>query len=287
LCYPLAAMVSGPIAGYVLTFGTWRTLFIIEGLFPIVWAVVWLWGAADTPQSARWLAPADRAALVAHLARETPAPTTAIARTGLWAEMARTPVMLFTIAIFFWNIGFLGFIIWLPSVIAQGHDLSPLAIGWLSAAPFAASIVAMQVLTFWSDRRQDRRRVATFAVVVCGLTLVIGGMTFGTNTLGMNMVLLIVAGAMLYGSQPVLWSMPAEMLPGGVAGMVMGAINGFGVLGAFVGPYVVGFVRGWTNSFAAGLWVMGLCLLVAGLLIFCVRASAPPAFAMASGAAAD
>jgi hypothetical protein len=33
--------------------------------------------------------------------------------------------------------------------------------------------------------------------------------------------------------------------------------------------------------------VMGLCLLVAGLLIFCVRASAPPAFAMASGAAAD
>src|SRR5271166_7041034 len=49
LCYPLAAMLSGPIAGYVLTFGGWRDLFIIEGIFPIVWAVVWIWGVADTP----------------------------------------------------------------------------------------------------------------------------------------------------------------------------------------------------------------------------------------------
>jgi sugar phosphate permease len=40
LCYPLAALLSGPIAGYILRAGDWRDLFIIEGLFPIVWAIV-------------------------------------------------------------------------------------------------------------------------------------------------------------------------------------------------------------------------------------------------------
>ena len=70
LCYPLAAMVSGPLAGYILTFGGWRDLFIIEGAFPILWAVIWLWGVADSPRTARWLSTEDRAALLAHLERE-------------------------------------------------------------------------------------------------------------------------------------------------------------------------------------------------------------------------
>jgi sugar phosphate permease len=272
LCYPLAAMLSGPIAGYVLTFGDWRDLFIIEGAFPILWAAVWVWGAADTPHTARWLAPDDRAVLLAHLAHEAASETAVVGGPSRFgAQMRRLPVMLFTTAIFFWNIGFLGFIIWLPSVVAQGRSLSPALVGWLSAAPFAASIVVMQGLTYWSDRTRDRRRTAACSVAVCGLALVIGGMTFETNSLGANMALLIVAGAALYGSQPVVWSMPADMLPANVAGVVMGAINGFGVMGAFAGPYLVGFVRGWTNSFSAGLWVMGLCLLLASALISQVR----------------
>jgi sugar phosphate permease len=68
LCYPIAAVLSGPIAGYILTIGDWRDLFIIEGIFPIVWAAIWWWGIADTPESARWLSPADRTALIRHLA---------------------------------------------------------------------------------------------------------------------------------------------------------------------------------------------------------------------------
>src|SRR5271166_2949172 len=87
--------------------------------------------------------------------------------------------------------------------------------------------------------------------------------------------LLIVAGAMLYGSQPVLWSMPADMLPSGVAGIVTGTINAIAVLGAFVGPYIVGFVRGWTSSFSGGLWVMGLCLLLSAVLVLQVRTRSP------------
>jgi sugar phosphate permease len=272
LCYPVAALISGPLAGALLTYGDWHTLFIVEGIIPIAWAGVWYWAAADTPRSARWLDEADRAALLDHLAAQAPLNAGfAVGVPTFLGQMARPTVILFTIAIFLWNIGFLGFTIWLPSVLAQGRTLSPSTIGWLSAAPFAAAIVVMQVMTHLSDRYRDRRVIATCAVTICGLSLLIGGLTFEGNTLTTNVLLMVVAGAFMYASQPVLWSMPPDFLPGNVAGAVMGAINGIGVLGAFLGPYVVGFARNWTESFAAGLWGMGICLLIAAIMVWQVR----------------
>lgn len=267
LAYPLAAMLNGPIAGYVLDHGTWRTLFIVEGIFPIAWAAVWLWGVAASPQKARWLEAADRDELLAKLASEPELPAATTAPPGIASQMGRRPVILFTIAVFFWNIGFLGFIIWLPSVIHQDATLSQTAIGWLSAVPFAAAIVVMQFLTRWSDRKRDRRTFAAVPILVCGAALLVAAATYAGNSLLINMALLTLAGAMLYGSQPVLWSIPGDILPREVAGAVTGIMNGIGVLGAFTGPFLVGWVRTQTNSFSMGLATLGVCLVLAGGLI--------------------
>lgn len=275
LAYPLAAMLSGPIAGYVLEHGTWRTLFIVEGVFPVAWAAVWLWGVAASPHSARWLGDADRAALLARLAAEPERPAAAETGSSLMAQMSRPSILLFTAAVFFWNIGFLGFIIWLPSVLHQDASLSQATIGWLSALPFAAAIVAMQVLTRWSDRTGDRRSFAAWPLLICGGTLLVAAMSYAANGLAANMALLTLAGAMLYGSQPVLWSIPGDIVPRHLAGAVSGVINGVGVLGAFVGPFVVGYVRTRSHSFAMGLGVLGACLLLAGALIALIREAGP------------
>ena len=275
LAYPLAAMLSGPIAGYVLEHGTWRTLFIVEGVFPVAWAAVWLWGVAASPHSARWLGDADRAALLARLAAEPERPAAAETGSSLMAQTGRPSLLLFTAAVFFWNIGFLGFIIWLPSVLHQDASLSQATIGWLSALPFAAAIVAMQVLTRWSDRTGDRRSFAAWPLLICGGTLLVAAMSYAANGLAANMALLTLAGAMLYGSQPVLWSIPGDIVPRHLAGAVSGVINGVGVLGAFVGPFVVGYVRTRSNSFAMGLGVLGACLLLAGALIALIREAGP------------
>ncbi len=275
LAYPLAAMVNGPIAGLVLERASWRTLFIVEGIFPIVWAAVWLWGVAASPQTARWLSPPDRAAVLARLSSEPELPAAGAAASNIRGQMARRPVLLFTTAVFFWNIGFLGFIIWLPSVLHQGATLSPAAIGWLSALPFAVAIIAMQFLTRWSDRTRDRRTYAAVPILVCGGALVVAALTFATNSLVANMALLTLAGAMLYGSQPVLWSIPGDILPRQVAGAITGIMNGVGVLGGFVGPFLVGYVRTLSNSFSLGLATLGACLLLAGALVASIHEASP------------
>jgi sugar phosphate permease len=274
LAVPLASMINGPIAGLVLEHGSWRWLFIIEGIFPIVWAAVWLWGVAASPHTARWLNGPDRAALLARLAAEPELPETNSSSPRLLGQLARRPVLLFTVALFFWQIGFLGFIIWLPSVLHQDATLTPSAVGWLSALPFAAAIVATPFLTHWSDRSRDRCTYAALPILICGGVLIMAALTYGSNGLFMNMVLLTVAGAMLFGSQPVFWSIPGDILPRQVAGTVTGLINTVGVVGGFSGPFLIGYVRTLSNSFSFGLATLGACLLFAAILITLIKPAA-------------
>ena len=51
----------------------------------------------------------------------------------------------------------------------------------------------------------------------------------------------------------------------------MGIMNTVGVMGAFAGPYLVGYVRGITGTFASGLVAMGVCLVLSSLLVWMIR----------------
>jgi MFS family permease len=84
----------------------------------------------------------------------------------------------------------------------------------------------------------------------------------------MEMLLLTVAAAGIYGVYPVVWSIATDCAPRGSTGLVTGVINIGGVLGAFLGPYVVGFARSVSDTFASGLVTMGLCLIVAAICVF-------------------
>jgi sugar phosphate permease len=275
LSYPLAGMLSGPIAGLVLSHGSWQTLFIVEGIFPILWVLVWLWGVAESPAKAHWLTPAQREAILAKLHTAEPGPPAARPReepaATVRAELGRRAVQLYCAAVFFWNIGFVGFVIWLPSVLHQDKSLSQAEVGWLAAIPFAAAMVMMPILTARADHTLNRRFYAGMPILLSGLCLAVAGLTYAGNGLVANMLLITTAGALLYGSQPVLWSMPADIVSGRVLGAVMGVMNGIGVLGAFVGPYLVGYVRGMAGSFATGLVAMGGCLALSSLLLGMVR----------------
>jgi cyanate permease len=103
-----------------------------------------------------------------------------------------------------------------------------------------------------------------------------GGETYGSNPFVMNMVLLVIAGATLYGSQPVLWSIATELLPTEVTARISGMINGIGMIGAFSGPYIVGYARSFTKSFSAGLLVMGLCLIGTSAFVMLIKEAGRP-----------
>ena len=63
-------------------------------------------------------------------------------------------------------------------------------------------------------------------------------------------------------AKPPLWAMPTLFLSGPGAAVGIATINAIGNLGGFVGPWMIGWIKDRTGSFAGGL------MFVAGLLLF-------------------
>jgi MFS family permease len=273
LCYPVAAMVSGPVAGYLIELTTWRGMFVIEGAFPILWALVWHLGVTDSPRTARWLSDAERTEVLdaVEAGRSEPVQTEPFGSPRFREQLRRRVVILFTAAVILWNVGFLALVIWLPSAIQQqSASLSSVAVGWLSAVPYAVAVVGLLVMTRQADRTGRRWQFCVGALAVAAAALLTGAL-FPTSSLAFSLVALSIAAAGIYGAWPILWSIPSMIIPAPVLGAVLGAVNGLGVLGAFAGPYVVGWIKTATGSFSMGLATVAAALVGAAICIIAAR----------------
>ncbi len=89
-------------------------------------------------------------------------------------------------------------------------------------------------------------------------------------------VFFMILGAIgTYAPMAVWWSYPTTFLSGSAAAGAVGLINSMGNLGGFVGPYVTGWIKQKTGSFAGANWYLAGSLVAAGLLILTLRKQLP------------
>jgi MFS family permease len=98
----------------------------------------------------------------------------------------------------------------------------------------------------------NRRAFAVWPLIVTATALIVGAVTYGDISFAVAMFLLTIAACGIYGVYPVVWSIATDCAPPGKPGLVTGGIN-IGVLRAFLGPYVVGYARTLSDTFASGL----------------------------------
>ncbi len=85
----------------------------------------------------------------------------------------------------------------------------------------------------------------------------------------------VLAAIGTYAPFGVWWSYPTTFLSGTAAAGAISLINSCGNLGGFVGPYLTGFIKDMTGSFA-GAWVyLALSLVLAAMLILTFRKKLP------------
>lgn len=267
---PLTVLWMSAMTGYLIQAVGWQHTFILEGIPSILWAFVWIALVRDRPAEAAWMTVAASSMLEARLDAEqqTIAPI-----RGLASALVRGDVLLLIAAYFCWSLGIYGFVLWLPSIVRQGAELSMGRTGLLSATPYLAAVLLMLLVSRWSDKRQQRISLVWPFLLCAGLGLFVS-FEFALSSFRIAFLGLVVAGACMYAPYGPFFAAVPELIPRSFTGEVLAVINSAGALGGFFGSYTVGWLQAATGSARAGYLLMALSLICSGSLLLCLPKSA-------------
>jgi ACS family tartrate transporter-like MFS transporter len=252
LALPLCNSFGSPISAHILLLDHvgglkgWQWLFILEGSPAILLGMATFFVLVDNPWSARWLSESEKD----ELAREMHADE-AIERPG--DGNIHLHVIRSSIAYFMLNVGLYGLTFWLPKMLVAS-GMTATATGWWAVLPYGTGAVAM----WMGSRRSGRGWLATL-FIVSAAGFVLAGLIPGLTASIAGFCVAAMGG---YAAVALFWSACTGRMSGKVAGAAIATVNSLGVLGGFVGPYAIGWLRDATHSYTVGLLGTAACLVL-------------------------
>ena len=268
----VSGIIGAPLAGWltgvrVAGLEGWQVLFLVEALPAVLFGLVLPFWMADWPRDARWLDAAEKQFLTRQYERELAAKTGA-RRYALGEALRDREVLKLCLTYFLWVTGFWGFSYWMPTVLKDVSGWSNAAIGNAFAAAMLVSLAASVYTGHSSSKRNEKRWHGALHMFLAALG--VGAAAFARDP-WLLLLLLTLAAVGTYAPMSVWWSYPTTFLSGTAAAGAVGLINSIGNLGGFVGPYLTGWVRQTTGSFAGALLYLAVSLTLAGVLILTLR----------------
>ncbi|GEO26499.1 MFS transporter [Alicyclobacillus acidoterrestris] len=270
LAIPASNIISAPVSTWVMShvhwFGLagWRWMFFIEAIPAILLGVITLFFLVDNPDKAKWLSREERQWLIDKLNREDAVkPVQAHRRL----EVFRQPSLWrFSVIYLSVTMGSYSVSLWLPTIVSSfSKILTPFEVGLITMIPYIIGGVSMILWSRHSDRT-DERRVHTWLPSLVGVVgLFICGYGHNPVIMIIGMTLTVMGIYCFFGP---FWALPAEYLNKDTSAAGLATINSIGNIGGFVGPYVIGYLKGATGNVNAGLYflcggfILGLLLLL-------------------------
>lgn len=274
VAYPLSSVVMGGVAGALLGLNGrlglsgWQWLFLVEGLPALMMSVVFLICLPETPASVAWLGDREKAWLAERLAGQTP-PSGADSQ-GLRQVFANPLV----IGLGLVNLLYLGvayaFNLSAPILLDGATHLGATRVGFLIAIGGLLGALAMMA-TAWSADRRGEHHLHLTAPLLLGAV--------GYAIISLWHVPWVTIGAYLLtataqaGAAAVFWLIPGNALRGRPAAIGIAAINGIGMIGSFLAPFVWGMLRDGTGGYDVGLRCLPFLLAAAAAIVLSLRAA--------------
>lgn len=264
---PVTLLWMAVLSGYLIESFGWRIMFIIEGIPAVIWACCWWVLVNDKPEQAKWLSNQEKQDLKTVLESEQKG----IKQVKNYREAFRSfNVIILCIQYAAWSIGVYGFVLWLPSIIRQGSEMGMVEAGWLSSVPFLAATI-MMVLVSWASDKFQNRKLFVWPLLLIGAFAFLGSYLLGGSNFWLSYILLVIAGGAMYAPYGPFFAIIPEMLPRNVAGGAMALINSMGALGSFAGSYLVGYLNAVTGSMSASYIFMSAALFLSVILTIIVK----------------
>lgn len=274
IAIPVAGLIGAPLSGVILgldsawSLAGWQWLFLLEGLPAIIAGCIVPLCLTDRPEGARWLGESERDWLVQTLARERLACDAGRPMTLLAALTNRTVLSLGIIALFV-SIGAYGYTFWSPLIIKAVTGSSDLVIGLVVAAISAVSVSSMLANSAHADHTGELPVHAAVGMLCMAAGLI------GSAAVHMPLLSIICLALIPIGWSAALgpfWTIPSRILTGRAAAAGIALVNSAGALGGFLGPSLMGYLKGRIGNHQAAFYLLGGFAIVAALILVSLRA---------------
>ena len=271
---PLGSVFMGVIAGALLNLNGrahlagWQWLFLVEGIPPVLLSVAFLLLIPDSPAQAPWLTEPEREWI-----------TRNVNPTGDHIHHPAEPIHRILIDPRVWQFGIFGFLMLttyygyaliFPQLVLTSTHLSITRVGFITAGISLLGVPAMLLGAMFSDRAPAKRHQFVFP---CCLIVAFGLAACGfSNAPGIAIPALCFISIGYFGMQGAFLAIVQGLFRGRSAAAAIAAINTLSILGGFVGPYFMGFLKDVTGNYQRGLVILSIpMLLCAGIMVYLSR----------------
>jgi D-galactonate transporter len=266
-----SAVFGAPVSSMILSYMDgiaglrgWQWVFIAEAIPALILSVVVLTVLKDTPAEATWLAPDERAWLVARQAAER-RQREAVHDYSVWQVLTNPRVLGLGLGGFGIAYSTYGIVYFLPQIV-KNFGLTNLQTGFVSAIPFLVAAIGMIWYGRRSDRLMERRSHCAIAFLICAVGLVATALLPSPT---LRLIALCVAAFGAWATLPVFWAMPTAFLSGAAAAAGVAYINSIANIAGFVGPFIMGWIKDATGSFDGGLLVIASVCIGSAIAVLC------------------
>jgi MFS transporter, ACS family, tartrate transporter len=263
---PLVAIANGLLAGPLMSLQGrlglrgWQWLFLLEGFPAVLLSVVFFFQLPDTPEDAHWLSSSERAWLKARLAADV--------RTGThlednWASLRDKRIWLCGLLAFCALTCIFAYVLTAPIILRAATGFSIASIGVLTAINGLLGLLSMTLNATHSDHARERRWHIAIPLLITAAAFLVSGTTKNSWWL---VAAFAVAITGLYATQGIIYTIPGSFLKGKSAATGIAIATMMGILGGFVGPAWIGWMRDATGGFQLGLMSLAIPC-VAGVVI--------------------
>ncbi|TAT95933.1 MFS transporter (plasmid) [Rhizobium ruizarguesonis] len=271
---PISAIFGNPLSGLLMdsfhgTHGLsgWQWMFLIEAIPAILFGVATFFYLDDTIQGAKWLSDEEKRVVTANIEAENRAKTASPHSIG--ATLADRRVWLMCLIYFCFVLGQYGLNFWMPTIVKASGVNGNLNIGLISAIPYICTFVVMLALGRSADRLRERRWHLVVPAFIAAGGFVAATMATSTTV---SIVCLSLAAAGAISCAPLFWSLPTAFLAGTGAAAGIAWINSVGNLAGFLGPFLVGYLKDFTGTNSAGMYLLAAALIIGSLAVLTVPA---------------
>lgn len=269
----VANIIGAPMAGLLLGLDGvgglhgWQWMFLIEGIPAVILAFIVLRVLPDSPHTAPWVSTDEANDLQARLDAETEEVPNRTGRHPI-AQVLRDGQIIMAIVVYFCHqVAIYAVAYFLPSIIGNSGSLTSLQIGILVMLPWLASGIGALLLPRLATTATRARLLIATALIVMASGFLIG--LIASPIWGL--VGMCLSGFVFWCVNSTIFTFPASRLTGTALAGGLAFVNSCGILGGFVGPYLMGLAETATGNPASGLWIVIALLLVGAALAMMLR----------------